>query len=36
MGGDRRNEIIALYEARPDLLSLPSLLFAGIDRLIRW
>lgn len=34
MDGDLRNEIIALYEAQPDLLSLPGLLFAGIGRLI--
>lgn len=34
MDGDPRNEIIALYEAQPDLLSLPRLLFDGIRRLI--
>lgn len=34
MDGDLRNEIITLYEAQPDLLSLPSLLFAGVRRLI--
>jgi len=34
MDGDPRNEIIALYEAQPDLLSLPGLLFDGIHRLI--
>lgn len=34
MDGDLRNEIIALYEAQPDLLSLPGLLFAGIARLL--
>jgi DNA-binding CsgD family transcriptional regulator len=34
MDGDPRNEIIALYEAQPDLLSLPGLLFDSIGRLI--
>ncbi|QEL22342.1 helix-turn-helix transcriptional regulator [Bosea sp. F3-2] len=34
MDGDLRNEIIALYEAQPDLLSLPGLIFAGVSRLI--
>lgn len=34
MDGDLRNEIIALYEAQPDLPRLPGLLFAGVGRLI--
>lgn len=34
MDGDLRNEIIALYEAQPDLLSLPGLIFASVGRLI--